>query len=463
MSSDLGRQAVGGSFRDPSGIVYTDDGMLFRQVNKSYQGDYSLLMDSGLYEELTCRGLLIPHEEVDAEPLDPVIHYKTIRPEPLSFISYPYEWCFSQLKDAALATLELMKAALAHGMVLKDASAFNIQFRGMKPVLMDTLSFEAYVEGEPWIAYRQFCQHFLAPLALMAKVDVRLNGMLRQHIDGIPLDLASRLLPKKTFLSLGLASHIHLHAKSQLRYGARRGGKIKSVRKHALLGLIDSLESTVSSLKWSPGNTSWADYYSDVNYDDASMKQKTDAVKRFIDEVAPATCWDLGANTGRFSRLATGRGIDTLSMDVDPSCVESNYLASVKAEDTCMHPLLTDLTNPSPSLGWDHGERDSLIGRGPCDLALVLALIHHLAIAGNLPFSRISSFLARVGRHMVIEYVPKTDSRAQLLLSRRKDIFYDYDLPGFKREFGRNFEFLDEFDLEGSDRILFLMKNKEKI
>ena len=141
-----------------------------------------------------------------------------MQPEIIPFISYAYEWSFSQLQDAALATLAIEKKALEHGMSLKDASAYNIQFRGSRPVLIDTLSFERYREGEPWVAYRQFCQHFLAPLALMSHTDVRLGQLLRVYIDGVPLDLASRLLPGKTKLSLGLATHIHLHAQAQRKY-----------------------------------------------------------------------------------------------------------------------------------------------------------------------------------------------------------------------------------------------------
>ena len=169
--------------------------MLYRQINQEYRQDYETLIKSGLYERLIKDHLLISHEEVIVPPAEPQKVYKVIQPEIVGFISYPYEWCFSQLKDAALTTLAIQKIALDYGMCLKDASAYNIQFHEGRPILIDTLSFEIYSEGNPWVAYRQFCQHFLAPLTLMAYRDVRLSQLMRIYIDGIPLDLAGKLFP----------------------------------------------------------------------------------------------------------------------------------------------------------------------------------------------------------------------------------------------------------------------------
>ncbi|WP_298002565.1 hypothetical protein [Anaerolinea sp.] len=203
------------SFRDPSGFVFRRGGRLYRQVNSIYAREYDHLMRSGLYQRLIDRGWLIPHQEVNEDPLDPSTCYRVIEPEAIPFISYPYEWCFSQLKDAALLTLAIQKEALQAGMILKDASAYNIQFHRGKPILMDTLSFALYEESAPWVAYRQFCQHFLAPLALMSRVDLRFGRLSTLYMDGIPLDFASRLLPFSTRFDFGLVSHLHLHAQAQ--------------------------------------------------------------------------------------------------------------------------------------------------------------------------------------------------------------------------------------------------------
>jgi len=273
------------SFRDPSGFIFWRDGSLYRQVNRSYQPDYDQLMNSGLYQKLVQANLLIPHQETEIEPEQPSLAYKIIRPEPVGFISYPYEWSFSQLKDAALATLLIQKEALAAGMCLKDASAYNIQFQRGCPVLVDTLSFETYREGAPWIAYRQFCQHFLAPLALMAYCDIRFSQMLRSNIDGIPLDFASKLLPRKTRFGLGLAMHIHWHAAAQKRFA---GTAVKPENKTAsrmsrvsFQGLIDSLETTVRKLHWQPEGTAWGDYYTDnlQHYTDETFEHKKQVIR----------------------------------------------------------------------------------------------------------------------------------------------------------------------------------------
>ena len=251
---------LGASFRDPSGFLFERQGILYRQVNQVYRPHFEALHERGLYERLVNAGLLIPHQDADVAPAEPELAYRVIRPERVDFISYPYEWCFSQLKDAALATMAIQKQALEAGMLLKDASAYNIQFHHGRPVLIDSLSFEIQKEGEPWVAYRQFCQHFLAPLALMAHVDVRLGQLLRIYIDGVPLDLAARLLPRRTRLDLGLATHIHLHAAAQKRYSGRAENPrtVGKMSRMAFLGLMDSLETAVRKLTWKPAAPSGA-------------------------------------------------------------------------------------------------------------------------------------------------------------------------------------------------------------
>jgi len=266
-------EQLSASFRDPSGFLFSRSGVLYRQVNRTYEGEYARLMESGLYAKLVKAGLLIPHVEVDQPPAESEAAYKVIQPERVPFISYPYEWSFGQLKDAALATLSIQRRALKAGMSLKDASAYNIQFVRGKPTLIDTLSFEHYKEGQPWVAYRQFCQHFLAPLALMALKDVRLNQLLRVYIDGVPLDLASELLPSKTHLNFGLLTNIHLHAGAQKRYsGTEVKSRTVTMSKQAMTGLIEGLDSAVRKLEWKPGGTEWGNYYDITNYSDAAFE-----------------------------------------------------------------------------------------------------------------------------------------------------------------------------------------------
>lgn len=386
--------------------------------------------------------------------------YKIIQPERVPFISYPYEWSFSQLKDAALATLSIQRRALKAGMSLKDASAYNIQFVRGKATLIDTLSFEIYKEGQPWVAYRQFCQHFLAPLALMALRDVRLNQLLRVYIDGVPLDLASKLLPFSTRLKFGLLTHIHLHAGAQKKYsGAEVKTRAGPMSRQALTGLIESLDSAVRNLNWNPGGTEWGNYYDITNYSDAAFEHKKELVGQWSKKVKPGLVWDLGANNGVFSRLAGEAGAYVIASDIDPAAVEQNY-RQIKAEkEENLLPLLLDLTNPSPFLGWANQERDSFGARGPADMVLALALVHHLAISNNVPLPQLADFLASLGKWLVIEFVPKADSQVQKLLVSREDIFPSYTREGFEAAFQQKFKICEAINVHESERVLYLMES----
>lgn len=451
------------SFRDPSGFMYVDRGVLLRQVNQRYKQELQLLESSGLYAELTAEGLLVPHVKEDLKLRRSDEAFAILKPEVVPTISYPYEWSFSQLKDAALATLKIQKKAMAKGMSLRDASAFNIQFDHGKPMLIDTLSFGVYEEGKPWIAYRQFCQHFLAPLALMSKVDVRLSKLSRGYIDGIPLDLASAMLKKVTRFDVGIGMHIHLHGKAQKGTAAEETtNKVpqRSISRNQMLGLIDSLESTVKKLTWAPEGTVWGDYYAHTNYTAGAFDEKKHLVSNFLDKIdpIPTVAWDLGANNGEFSRICTSKGIQTVAWDIDPAAVEQNYLRVKKDNEQLMLPLIQDLTNPSPGLGWGNKERESLQARGPADVVLALALIHHLAIGNNVPLSDVASYFADLGEWLIIEFVPKDDSQVQRMLASREDIFDRYTKQDFERDFAEWFETYSAVTVPGTVRTLYLMR-----
>lgn len=454
---------IAGSFRDPSGFVFVKGGAIYRQINTIGQSNYDFFMDSGLYDSLVDKGWLVSHKDVNIESPEAAIAYKVIQPEEIPFISYPYEWCFSQLQDAALLTLDIQKEAIDYGMSLKDASAYNIQFDPVtgKPILLDTLSFETMKEGQPWTAYRQFCQHFLVPLALMSYSDVRLSQLMRVYIDGIPLDLGSRLLPRRSYFRLGLASHIHLHAKAQHRYADKKIELDKvpgRMTKTQILGIIDSLSRTVSKLKWIPKGTEWGEYYKDTNYTDKAFDHKKEIINDFVDNVHPKSVWDLGANTGVFSRLASRKGIVTIAFDIDFSAVEQNYLSIKQHKETNLLPLLLDLTNPSPSLGWNNQERQSIRERGQPDLILALALVHHLAIANNVPLPHIGYFFSQLSQWLIIEFVPKDDSQVARLLNSREDIFPNYTVEGFEEAFKSYFTIQKVVNVRDSNRRLYLME-----
>ncbi len=457
-----GAEIHASSFRDPSGFIYKKDGKLFRQINKSYQENFDHFISSGLYQKLLKKQLIIPHTEVALDNAFDNRAYKIIEPDEIGFISYPYEFSFSQLKDTALATLKIQKEAINKGMTLKDASSYNIQFHHGNHLLIDTLSFEIYKEGAPWVAYRQFCQHFLAPLVLIKYKDVRLINLMRVHIDGIPLDLASELLPRRSYLSFAVLSHIHLHAMSQKKYESRPETKVgKNMSRQAMLGLIDNLESFIAKLNWKTGSTEWGEYYEETNYSEDSMKHKLELVKEFLESAKPVKLWDMGANRGLFSRVASEMGIFTVSFDIDYLAVEKNYLEVKNKKETNLLPLHLDLTNPSPSIGWANNERMSLLERANCDLVMALALIHHLAISNNLPLDKIASFFASISDSLIIEFVPKSDSQVKRLLFSREDIFDNYDIRNFEIQFETHFKIIRKENVKNSERTLYLMRKKE--
>lgn len=468
----MSKQTLPSSFRDPSGFIFIEDGVLLRQINQSYRSDYERLLESGLYQTLTTDKLLLPHEEVSRTGFVPsstksgaataeIAAYKIVRPERVPFISYPYEWCFSQLKDAALLTLAIQKTALEHGMTLKDASAFNVQFLRGKPILIDTLSFEAYEEGLPWVAYKQFCQHFLAPLAIMAHGDLRMHKLSQSFIDGIPLDLAANLLPRTTLFDIGLLTHIHMQSKFQQKYSKQEASATiteRKLSKTALLGIIESVESAVKGLRLKGQDSFWRNYYQEHNYSDAAFQAKKQAVEAYLAAVSPKTVWDLGANTGMFSRLASTKNIFTLSTDMDALVVEANYQKAKEDGDQYLLPLVVDLSAPAPAIGWANSERMSYSERGPADTALALALIHHLAIGNNVPLASVADYMGKLTKTLIIEFVPKEDSQVKELLKMREDVFPDYNQTGFERAFETRFVIKQKSRLGDSERTLYLME-----
>jgi ribosomal protein L11 methylase PrmA len=460
LAAASGAREVGGSFRDPGGRLFWMGPSLYRHVREPCRPDYDCFVRSGLYEALAGAGLLVRHREVP-DPLGSGT--LTLEPERVAFVSYPYEWTFAQLQAAALATLAIQKEAFARGMVLKDASAYNVQFAGHRPYLIDTLSFQRYQEGRPWVGYRQFCQHFLAPLALAAHRDHRLDRLLRFYLDGIPLDLAAQMLPWRTRLSLGLGIHVHLHARSQRRHAAARAPPARAMRPLELKALIDSLEQAVRGLRWRARPTEWGAYDDAASYPEGARASKLRLVEALIQAVPGPLrqVWDLGANTGQYSRLAAGTGAYVVALEADESAADQHYRRVAEEKDERVLPLWVDLANPSPSTGWAHEERDSLAQRGPADLVLALALVHHLAIGNNTPLERIARYLASLGRWAVVEFVPKDDPQVQRMLASREDVFSDYTQEGFERAFGGHFRTERAVSIEGSSRRLYLMRRDD--
>jgi len=443
--------------------LFKRGGKILRQVNECGKEDYELLMESGLYESLTVKKLLLPHQEIKDTSDDD--GYKLLEPIQLRYISYPYEWSFNQLKDAALLTLNVQIEALKFGMSLKDATAYNVQFHEGNPVFIDTLSFEKYIDGSAWIAYRQYCQHFLAPLALISFLDYRQARLSQSFLDGIPLDLASRILPKRTWFKYSLLAHIHLHAKTQQKYQdqGRNQVEIPGARVSRLQfdGLLVSLKKATESILWKHHSTEWRNYYQDTNYVSQSMAHKEQLVSKYLGcckKSKPPIAADFGANTGKFSRLAANLGFFVLAHDSDAVAVDRHYCEIKRTSEYFVLPLIQDLTCPSPAIGWANKERMSFVERHNVDVGMALAIIHHLHISNNVPLVMIAELFSTLCKSLIIEFVPKADSQVKRLLSSREDIFPDYNEQGFKDAFVQFFQIVAFEKIEHSERTLYLLK-----
>jgi len=453
---------IPGSFRDPAGHVYTDNGQLFRTVNSAYAPHYEYLQSSGLLADLSAKGWMIDFEEDRVSRV--ATAWKTIRVRRIPFISYPYEWSFSQLRAAALLTLDIQEAALEKGMTLKDASAYNIQFEGTRPICIDCLSLEILENGAPWVAYGQFCRHFLAPLVLAAWVHVDTLLMLRDYIDGVPLNVASAMLPLRTRLYPGIQLHIHVHQRLQRRHGDGRRASEKvrrlKVDRSTLQRLVQSLRALIQRLKPPSVATNWGSYYDDTNYSPEAFEAKRLNVSALLDRIAPTTLLDLGANRGAFSSLPGPRRGLVIAADMDPLAVERHYQDLILEKKEGTLPLVIDLSNPSPSIGWLNEERSSFLERCNVDAVLALALIHHLTIANNVPLEMSARLFAALGRHLLLEFVPKEDSQVQRMLASRKDIFSDYRLDALQTAYAPYFTCIERRDIPGSMRTLLLFERR---
>lgn len=448
------------SFRDPAGFMYKDErGILLRQVNEVGAADYDLFVSSGLYDTLAAKRMLVRHKVMPGVQAKGV--HTTLRPDVVPFISYPFEWSFSQLKDAALLTLNIQKQALKHGMSLKDASAYNVQFVDGRPLFIDTLSFETYKPGTAWAAYRQFCQHFLAPLALMAYTDINLSQLLRVHLDGIPLELTAKLLPRRARLKLSLVIHLVLHARAQRTKAADHKRPTAVVSRSSLDAIIDSLERTIRKLQPRSDSSEWGDYYkNNTNYSAKAADAKAKVIVDMVKPLKAKSVLDLGGNNGEYSRPLNKLGLTAVCTDIDPNAVEANYRHVRLHKETQMLPLLVDLTNPGGNLGWQNNERQPIHERLQTTVVMALAIVHHLAISNNLPLGNIAEYFAKFGPYLIIEFVPKADSQVQKLLSTRPDIFPDYNEEGLKQAFSHYYKLQKEVKIKGTKRTLYLFKTK---
>ena len=445
------------SFKDPSGFVFQVDGQVYRQVNQEYASEYDHLMNSGLYKHLVQKRWLIPHEEIDQNLTETPKWYKTLRPEQVSTISYPYEWCFEELKDAGLLTLQILRASLEYGMIIKDATPFNIQFHKGRAVFIDTLSFEKYDPLLPWVAYRQFCQHFLFPLYLEYYLKADLQKTMSTYMDGIPVDITSKLLPLKSNLSLGV--WLHVYTQNTFRNSSKSKAEQIRFNKKKLINLISHLEHIIGRFVVRK-STTWSNYYEETILDKQYLLNKEKIFLEFCEELSVSSALDLGANEGYFTKLLAKKGIEVVSTDTDSRTIGNLYQYVKQQQVPNILPLVIDVTNPSPALGFNNAERSAFHDRVKPELVLALALIHHLVIGKNITLEMLGEYFAGIARYLVIEFVPREDPKVKQMLASRKDVFSDYSIERFEDCFTRHFDIQNKKLIPGTTRTLYLLQRK---
>lgn len=448
------------SFKDPSGFVFLENGRIYRQVNKRYAAQYDHLLQSGLYEALVSDHLLLPHREIPENRSGLPDWYKTLAPEPVPYLSYSYEWSYDELGDAALLTLALQRKAMAHQMVLKDATPFNIQFYRGKPVWIDTLSFEIYDHSQPWVAYRQFCEFFLFPLYLGFYLKTDLQKIMRVYMEGLPAAITARLLPLRSRFNMGVWLHVYLQHSVQKSESHLPAAKAEfSSRK--LLNLIDHLESIIHRLlRRRKAGTGWSNYYTESISSREYLVAKESLFRSFCDRLPVGEVLDLGANDGYFSRILAEKGWQVIAVDADAHCINSLYRFVKEKKITRLLPLVMDITNPSPAIGFANREGTAFHERIKTGLVAALALIHHLSIGKNIPLANLAGYFADLAPHLIIEFVPREDKKVQEMLAHREDIFRDYTEYEFERHFSDYFDITEKQLIPGTLRTLYLMKRK---
>lgn len=451
-----------GSFRDRSGRVFLVDDRILRTVMPPAVDDFEFVRSTGLIDELVDAGRLVAETVIDDNPLGTEgddARYILEHPR-LPYVSWPYEWPFAALKAAALLQLDIHIAGLGRGVTLSDATAYNIQFVGARPVFIDALSFRRYVEGDFWTAHRQFCEQFLNPLLLRSLLGVPHNAWCRGALDGITAVELNDLLPMHRKFSWNVFTQVVMQAR--LQAGTQRDDAAIDRARERKLPLIGLQQMLHSMRKWiarleprGQRKTVWSDYAGDHSYESEEEANKRRFVAEFVSKTSPRMLWDLGCNTGDYSVVALESGADyVVGFDFDQDAVQTAFLRAA-GDDLAFQPLLLDAVNPSPSQGWLQAERAGFGERANADAVVALALIHHLAIAKNLPLRDVIDWIVDLAPNGIIEFVQKTDPMVQQLLKLRDDIFDDYDQDNFERLLARHTRIVKSEQVSAEGRRLY--------
>ncbi len=453
------------SFKDPDARIFHQGEKVYRVFTSAGEIRYRSFLESGLSDNLTSKGYLIqalPLDEPAWEKLGQDQTTLVVEHPRIPFLSYAYEWSFEMLRSAGLLQLDLMLEGLEKNFILKDATPYNVQFIGPNPVQIDVTSFEPWREGTAWVAYSQFCRMFLNPLLLTSQLGVPFQPWMRGSMDGIAPEDLSRLLPWYRKVSRGAFLDVTVQAWLNRRFGKSSESESKTARetrisKEQIAAGVRRLRRTLQNLRGPKMPSAWIEYEGEKTYTAEGEQFKDEFVDRWIAKISPGTVWDMGCNTGRYSEIASRHSDYVIAMDNDPAVIDDLYLRLRRDTNRKIHPLVMDILNPSPSQGWNERERPGLTKRKNPDFILGLALVHHLAISGNLPLSRFVDWLGETTRNAIVEFVPKTDPMVIQLLRWREDVFDAYTREEFEGELRKRFQILETAGVPGSDRTVYMV------
>lgn len=458
-----------GSFRDRTARVFYYNGSVFRGLNQHAWHEWERLLSTSFFSRAVAEGKIVATEQADPSELPKLAEnfgQRVLKHETIPFVSYPYEWPFGMLKDAALLQLELLISSIEEGMILKDSSSFNVQWVGTRPIFIDIPSFKTLSEGEPWVGYRQFCQLFLYPLFLQAYKNISFQSWLRGNLDGIEPEQCQRLMSFRDYFRRGIFSHVFLQAKAQSQFAQTNRDIRNDLRKagfdvRLIKANIKSLQNLVKQLEWKQEQSTWSDYTSNNSYDSDDSEKKVSFVTSSIGSRDWNFVWDLGCNTGNFSRIAAERARHVIALDADQLAVERFYQTLKSEERSKILPLVCNIADPSPNLGWRGLERKELMKRGKPDLVLCLALIHHLVLTANIPLKEIIEWLSELDSDLIIEFVTKQDPMVHQLLRNKDDIYKDYKQEYFERCLSARFSIVRQETFNSGTRIIYHAVSKQ--
>ncbi len=462
-------RADGGSFKDPAGRVYrvvlgNGDERIVRGLNHTAAGIMEKLLAEPFFGDLVANGRMVTTKLLDPESPNARGVMKegwsaAVEHESVDFVTWPYEWPFSMLKDAALLQLHVLEMGARNGWLLKDATPFNVQWMGgARPVFIDLPSFVPWGDGEYWRGYRQFCMTFLTPLLLTAHLGIPFQPLLRSRLEGIPPEEASRYFYGLRCFKRGVLSYIWFPAKAESSVRRPASSRSRRQPKTMLFALLDSLRRLIGGLSYGPVRSDWSQYAGSHSYDAVDFERKTDFVLRHTATRRPGLTWDLGTNTGTFARIAAKHSDMVIAVDGDQDAVELLYRETRTGGPQNLIPLVMDLANLSPGQGWAGRERAAFDQRARPDLVFCLALVHHLRVSANIPLPPFVDWLRSLDATCILEFIGRDDEMFQKLIENKQTDYADYTSENFEMEIRRRFSVRDRLKLKGGLRELFLLE-----